>query len=119
MFFSYGVYANSHLAESHNIEAAVPAMNTVNLAVILLLLVATGLTWLVRWNKLIFVPCLLFFPLAPALVMVLFSENFPGGSGDLDSLRFALAVPVCYAIVWISLFAGWVSGKILEKQSIE
>ena len=78
---------------------------------IALLLVATALTWLIRWNRLFLAACLVLAPLPAAFVMALFTERFPGDAANLDKVRFAIAIPACYAIVWLSLLAGWLGNR--------
>lgn len=87
--------------------------------VMLLLLIATGLTWLVRKNKIVLWVLLALGPLPAAAVMVLWAERFPSDPPDMDVLRVAVAVPVCYAIVWLSLLAGWLSVRVRQESSIQ
>lgn len=87
-------------------------MNYTTFVIIILLLVATGLTWLIRQNRIFLIACLVLAPLPAAAVMVIFAERFPSDPPDMDSLRIAVAVPTCYAIVWLSLLAGWLSEKV-------
>ncbi|MGE3646520.1 MAG: hypothetical protein AB7F96_21950 [Beijerinckiaceae bacterium] len=89
-------------------------LNPTSLTVLFLLLVATGLTWLVRSNRIVLIACLFLAPLPAAAVMAFWAERFPSDPPNADMLRIAVAVPVCYAIVWLSLLAGWLSGKIRD-----
>ncbi len=87
--------------------------------VMLLLLIATGLTWLVRRNKIVLWVLLAVGPLPAAAVMVLWAERFPSDPPDIEFLRVAVALPVCYAIFWLSLLAGWLSVRVRQESSIQ
>lgn len=90
-------------------------MNYVSYIVVLLLLTATGLTWLVRHNRVVLLLLLAFGPAPAAAVMALWAERFPGEPPDTDLLRIVVALAVCYAIVWLSLLAGWLSIRLRQS----
>jgi hypothetical protein len=87
-------------------------MNLTSYVVILLLLIASILTWLVRGNRIFLICCIFLAPLPAVAVMVLFAERFSFEPEGTDILRVAVALLVCYAIVWMSLLAGWLSHRI-------
>ncbi len=90
-------------------------MSVVTYVVIALLVVATGLTWLIRENRIFLIACLLIAPLPAAVVMVFFAEGLPGDLPAAQRLRFVVASLICYAVVWLSLLAGWLSGQIRDE----
>ena len=77
--------------------------------VVVLLLAAGILTWLVRGNWIFLIACMLLSPLPAAAVLILFAERFSFEPPEVNAMRIAVAVPVCYAVVWLALLAGWLS----------
>ena len=85
------------------------------IAIIALLLCAAVVTWLLRRNWLIRLACLFLTPLPAAFVMVYWAERFPSEPPETEALRIAIAIPVCYFVVWLSGLTGWLSNKLQES----
>ena len=87
-------------------------MSLITFIVLLLIVVAAGLTWLIRANLVVWLTCLALAPLPATAVLALFPEQIPGVATASLTARFAIALVICYVSVWLALLAGWLSTRI-------